>query len=130
MGFIRNINNFAFFPLWVTNSLTEHNSLLLLSERRTMNGNIEVTDNGESVIVSKGNNLIFSQGHGVITTKDGSETANHTFIGVGNGTELRGASVFSTNSTGELSFLNNILGIFKSEADGSGIYESSEWQWK
>ena len=52
-----------------------------------MNGNIEYSKAGEYVSVSKGNNLVFDQGHGVITTKDG-ETANHTFIEVGNGTDF------------------------------------------
>src|SRR5262245_48895884 len=46
----------------------------------TMNGNIEVTDTGEYVSISKGNNLLYEQGQGVIKTKDGSETANYTFI--------------------------------------------------
>jgi hypothetical protein len=78
-----------------------------------MNDNIEVTNTGEYVSVSKGNNLVFDQGHGVIKTKDGGETANYTFIEVGNGTDFQGASAFSTNSTGELSFLNNILVIYK-----------------
>jgi hypothetical protein len=49
-----------------------------------MNDTIEVTNTGEYESVSKGNNLVYDQGHGVIKTKDGSETANHTFIEVGN----------------------------------------------
>jgi len=69
-----------------------------------MNGNIDVTDTGKYVSVSKGNNLTFDQGQGVITTKDGSETANYTSIEVGNDTDYQGASAYSTNSTGELSF--------------------------
>jgi hypothetical protein len=76
----------------------------------TMNDNIEVTDTGEFVSVSK-NNLIFDQGQGVIKTKDGSETASYTLIDVSNGTAFQGASAYSTNSTGKLSFLNNIIGI-------------------
>jgi hypothetical protein len=76
-----------------------------------MNDNIEVTNTGEYVSISKGNNLVYDQGHGVIKTKDGSETANHTFIEVGNGTGFQGASAFSTNFTGKLSFLNNILAM-------------------
>jgi hypothetical protein len=40
----------------------------------------------------KGNNLVFDKGQGVIKTKDGSETANYTFIEVGNGTAYQGAS--------------------------------------
>jgi hypothetical protein len=96
----------------------------------TMNGNIEVTDTGEFVSISKGNNLTFDQGQGVITTKDGSETANYTWIDVFNGTDFQGASAYSTNSTGKLSFLNNILGIYKGEVDENENYEESEWHWK
>ena len=95
----------------------------------TMNGNIEVTNTGEYVSVSKGNNQVYDQGHGVITTKDG-ETANYTFIEVFNGTDYQGASAFSTNSTGELSFLDNILVIFKGGADESGNYALKQWHWK
>jgi hypothetical protein len=96
----------------------------------TMNDNIEVTNTGEYVSVSKGNNLVFDQGQGVIKTKDGSETANHTFIEVGNGTDFQGASAFNTNSTGKLSFLNNILVIYKIDGDESGSYAGTQWRWK
>ncbi|MDW3605078.1 MAG: hypothetical protein QOK67_08565 [Nitrososphaeraceae archaeon] len=95
----------------------------------TMNGNIEVTDTGEFVSVSK-NNLIFEQGQGVIKTKDSSETANYTLIDVYNGTAFQGASAYSTNSTGKLSFLNNTIGIYKGETDENENYESTEWHWK
>ena len=97
----------------------------------TMNG-IEVTDTGEFVTVSKGDNLALDLGQGVITTKDG-ETANYTSIDVFNGTDtyrFQGASAYSTNSTGELSFLDNMLGIYKGEADENGNFEISEWHWK
>jgi hypothetical protein len=96
----------------------------------TMNGNIEVTNTGEYVSISKGNNLVYDQGQGVIKTKDGSETANYTFIEVFNGTDYQGASAYSTNSTGKLSFLNNILVIFKGRADESGNYALEQWHWK
>jgi hypothetical protein len=95
----------------------------------TINGNIEVTNTGKLVSVSKGN-LSFEQGQGVITTKDGSETANYTLIDVYNGTGLQGAQAYSTNSTGELSFLNNILGIYKGGQDDSGNYAIEHWHWK
>jgi hypothetical protein len=94
----------------------------------TMNGNIEVTDTGEYVSVSKGDNY-FEQGKGVITTKDGSETANYTFIDVGNSTDYQGAAAYSTNSTGKLAFLNNVLGIYKGEGGEGGNYDQSEWYW-
>ena len=95
----------------------------------TMNGNIEVTDTGEFVSISKGNNLSTTK-DGVITTKDGSEMANYTGIDVGNYTDYQGASAYSTNSTGKLSFLNNILGIFKGGLDESGNFVLEQWHWK
>jgi hypothetical protein len=95
----------------------------------TMNGNIEVTNTGKLVSISKGN-LSFEQGQGVIKTTDGSETANYTLIDVFNGTAFLGAQAYSTNSTGGLSFLNNILGIIKGEQDGSGNYAAEHWHWK
>jgi hypothetical protein len=95
----------------------------------TVNGNIEVTNTGKLVSVSKGN-LSFQQGQGVITTKDGSETANYTLIDVYNGTGLQGAQAYSTNSTGQLSFLNNILSIYKGGQDDSGNYAIEHWHWK
>jgi hypothetical protein len=96
----------------------------------TMNGNIEYSKAGEYVSISKGNNLTFDQGHGVLTTKDGSETANYTFIEVFNGTDYQGASAYSTNSTGKLSVLDNILVIFKGGADESRNYALEQWHWK
>ena len=95
----------------------------------TMNGNIEVTDTGEFVSVSKGNNLTTTK-NGVITTKNGSERAHYTSIDVGNYTDYQGASAYSTNSTGKLSFLNNMLGIYKGETDESGNFVLKQWHWK
>jgi hypothetical protein len=104
------------------------------SANGTFKDNIEITNNGDFVSISKGGNLTFGQGQGVITSADGSETANYTFIGVGNVTEegkpvFNGASAYSTNSTDELSFLNNILGIFNVEIDQTGSFVSNEWAW-
>jgi hypothetical protein len=101
-----------------------------IASNGTMNDNIQVTNTGEYVSISKGNNLVFDQGQGVIKTKDGSEMANHTFIEVGNGTDFQGASAYSTNSTGKLSFLNNILVIYKIDGDESGNYAGTQWHWK
>ena len=96
----------------------------------TMNGNIEYSKAGEYVSISKGNNMTFDQGHGVLTTKDGNEKANYTFIEVSNGTAYQGASAHSTNSTGKLSSLNNILVIFKGPTNESGNYALEQWHWK
>jgi len=105
-------------------------TLYTFTANGTINGNIEVTDTGQFLSISIGDDLIFDPGKGVITTKDGSETANYTSIDVGNSTDYQGASVYITNSTGQLSFLNGIMGIYKGEADENGNFELKEWQWK
>jgi hypothetical protein len=84
-----------------------------MDDEWTMNGNIEYSKAVEYISVSKGNNLTFDQWQEVIKTKDGSETTNYTFIEVSNGTAYQGASAYSTNSTGKLSFLDNIHVIFR-----------------
>src|SRR4026208_1714230 len=95
-----------------------------------LNGNIEYNKKGEYISVSKGNNVTFDQGKGVISTKDGSESANYTFIEVFNGTDFQGASVYSTNSTGKLAVLDNALVIYKIEQDESGNSVDKQWVWK
>jgi hypothetical protein len=109
--------------------LVQTERIFTFTANGTMNGNIEVTNMGKFVSVSKGNQS-FEQGQAVIKTKDGNETANYTFIDVFNGTDLQGASVYSTNSTGKLSFLNNILGIFRGGQDDSENYALEHWHWK
>ena len=101
----------------------------------TLKGDIQVTNTGDFVSISKGNDLTFAQGQGVMTTTDGNDMANYTIIGVGNVTQegkpvIQGAAAYSTNSTGKLAFLNNILGIFKAELDEKGGFISNEWEWK
>jgi hypothetical protein len=95
-----------------------------------MKGNIEVTNTRDFISVSKGNNVTSAQGQGVITTKDGSERANYTFLAVGKVTDegkpvLLGSAVWSTDS-GRLAFLNNILSFFKVEVDETGNFLSIE----
>jgi hypothetical protein len=106
------------------------------SSNGTMNGNIEVTNTGIIMGISKGNNQVFDQEQGVISTINGNETANYTLIAVENipqngNLSFRGAAAYSTNSTGELSFLNGIFSIFKGEGDiQSGDFVRAGWEWK
>jgi hypothetical protein len=114
----------------VQGEIGPNTTLYTFTANGTINGNIEVTDTGEFISISIGDNLIFEPGQGVIATKDGSETANYSSIDIGNSTDYQGASIYNTNSTGQLSFLNNTMGIYKGEADESGNFALKEWQWK
>lgn len=106
------------------------------SSNGTLNGTIEVTDTGKYVSISKGNNVTIDQGQGVVATTDGSEMANYTLIEVSNVTQdgrlvFQGAVVYSTNSTGVLSFLDNTVSIFRGEGDiTTGDFTTTEWELK
>ena len=105
------------------------------SANGTFKGNIEVTNTGDFVSMSKGNKGTSAQGQGVVTTKDGSEKANYTFLQVGKTTEegkpvLRGCAVWSTDSTGKLAFLDNMLSFFIVEVDETGNFSSKDRELK
>jgi hypothetical protein len=62
--------------------------------------------------------------------------ANYTLMEVDNVTQdgrlvFRGAVVYSTNSTGNLSFLDNAVSILKGEGDiTTGNFTTTEWELK
>jgi hypothetical protein len=108
---------------------------LSLSANGTLKDDVNVTNTGDFVSISRGDNLTFAQGQGILAMPDGTETARYDFIGIGNVTQegkpvFVGAAAYSTNSTEDLAFLNNVLGVFKAEFDETGGFTSTEWQWK
>ena len=110
---------------------------MTFSSNGRFKGNIEVTNSGDFVTVSKGNKGTLAQGQGVVTTKDGSEKASYTFLQVGKTTEegksvLRGigCAVWSTDSTGKLAFLDNMLSFFIIEVDEMGNFSSKDRELK
>jgi hypothetical protein len=105
------------------------------STNGTLKDEINVTNTGDVVSISSGDNLTIAQGQGILEIPDSTETATYDFIGVGNVTQegkpvFVGASAYRTNSTEDLAFLNNVLGVFKVEFDEKGSFTSTEWQWK
>ena len=113
----------------------DNKTQMTFSSNGTFKGNIEVTNSGDLVSLSKGNKGTSAQGQGVVTTKDGSEKANYTFLQVGKTTEegkpvLRGCAVWSTDSTGKLAFLDNMLSFFIIEVDEMGNFSSKDRELK
>ena len=107
-------------------------------------GVINATETGNVTINIQPNGLSFNQGHAVIMTEGGAaeeeeeEGANATisFVlltrtnpdGSGNGTSV---TYFSTNSTGQLAFLDNLVAIGQVEySPEEGINRFAEWEWK
>ena len=78
---------------------------------------------------------IYGEGQGVLMSKDGQEMATWTGQGIGRFTSpgkirFAGSLFFSTSSTGKLSFLNNLVGVFEYESDESGNTSAKVWEWK
>src|SRR5215213_8246522 len=100
---------------------------------------INATETANVTIDIQPNGLSFYQGHAVIMTEgdaaeEGGETATISFVyltrtnpdGSGSGT---GVTYFSTNSTGQLAFLDNIVAIGQVEYSPA-INRFAEWEWK
>lgn len=101
-----------------------------------LKGTIEITDTGTYLSIVRPGGILYGEGQGLYMTKDGSgETATWTGQGVGRLTEggrvsYRGSLFFRANSTGKLSFLNNIVTVFEYEVDESGNTTAKMWEWK
>jgi hypothetical protein len=86
---------------------------------------------------SSNDGAFFVEGKGVITAKDGSgEMATELgrgvirFIDGGRKAVGRGLFIFSTPTTGKISFLNNLVGGLEYEADETGNSTLKVWEWK
>ena len=103
-------------------------------------GIINATETGNVTINIQPNGLSFNQGHAVIMTESGAEgggeNATISFVlltstnpdGSGSGTSV---TYFSTNSTGQLAFLDNMVAIGQVEySPAEGINRFAEWEWK
>lgn len=100
----------------------------------TINGVINATNTGTIVNTIDANGVFHTEGQGLIRTQnDEVATWENRVVGTltQDGTvESRGAGFWSTPSTGELSFLNNMMSIFKLEVDREGNLSAIEWEWK
>ena len=103
-------------------------------------GIINATETGNVTINIQPNGLSFNQGHAAIMTEggaeEGGENATISFVllthtnpdGSGSGTSV---TYFSTDSTGQLAFLDNLVAIGQVEySPEEGINRFVEWEWK
>ena len=100
---------------------------------------INATETANVTINIQPNGVSFYQGHAVIMTEGGAaaqeqENATISFVyltrtnpdGSGSGT---GVAYFSTNSTGQLAFLDNMIAIYQVKASPEGT-AIRMWEWK
>jgi hypothetical protein len=100
---------------------------------------INATETGNVTINIQPSGLSFNQGHAVIMSEDGAEGGENATIsfvllsrtnpdGSGSGTSV---TYFSTNSTGQLAFLDDLVAIGQVEySPAEGINRFAEWEWK
>jgi hypothetical protein len=93
------------------------------------------TDTGTFITTYEPNGITTSIGQGIITSFDG-EIATYTAKDLGVTNEkgeiiYHGIQIFSTNSTGKLSFMDNLVGLYVYEDNPDGSRKSGKiWEWK
>ena len=100
----------------------------------TINENINATNTGTTVSTIQPNGVFHAKGQGFIMTQEG-EVATYNSQVVGNvtidGRVLSvGVNFWSTPSVGELAFMNDMMNIFKFQADQSGNISAMGWEWE
>jgi hypothetical protein len=103
---------------------------------------INATERGDFTLNIQPNGLYIELGQAFIVTEDDGVTAGEeeeenatlTFVSFGttnpNGTGSRtGVAFYNTNSTGQLAFLDNMVGIFQTKFSPEGSH-FREWEWK
>jgi hypothetical protein len=99
----------------------------------------DVTDIGTYWAIPRpgdGGGALYGEGQGAIMTKGvQQEVASWTGHGIGRFSQggrvsFRGSVIYSTNTTGKLSFLNNLVAVFEYEVDEAGNTTVKEWEWK
>jgi len=94
-----------------------------------INGNLSVSHVGNTTETVIGNNTVYLQGFRNLTTDSDMDAASYNFQAIGNYSpdntyESRGVAIFDEGATGELSFLENSVAIYKVkvDADGNGAF--------
>src|ERR671914_203735 len=73
-------------------------------------------------------NIVNGQIH--LSTEDRSENATVFFTEIGQNQKGVGVAYFTTNSTGKLAFLNNMVAVIQDEIQPNGDTLITAWEWK
>lgn len=133
-------------PIYTENDKTTNNKPMIIGGgthaiQVTFSGcgnakDINYTDSGKGFIIPRGNTgVINSQGHVTIISTNGGK-ASLTFEEIGhlsgvNGTiTASGSAFFDANATGNLSFLRNVVAVYKDTIYKDGTNKVTAWEWK
>jgi hypothetical protein len=103
----------------------------------TIRGGINAKDIGTLWSITNPDGTRYSEGQGILTLKDTGEIATYTFQSIGqygsDGKLRNHGPVFfnsNTSSSGQLSFLNKMIGVFADEIDADGNSMTRIWELK
>jgi hypothetical protein len=115
---------------------------VLDAEEPTMETNVSATGDFKGTQVNvrltyvarpTSNGVLHGRGQGLIMAGE-SEHAAYTGEAVGrfstSGIKWHGALFYRTSSSGKLSSLNNLVGVFEAEVDADGNFSEKTWEWK
>jgi hypothetical protein len=89
---------------------------------------VKTKDTGDAVarLTPTGN---IAQGQIHISTEDGNENATVFFTEIGQNEKGIGVTFFTTNSTGKLAFLDNMIAVIQDEIQPNGDTHITAWEW-
>jgi hypothetical protein len=102
------------------------------------NGTITLPNSTETVMTKDTGNAIarlmptgnIAHGQINIGTEDGSENAIVFFTEIGQNEKGVGVAYFTTNSTGKLAFLDNMVAVIQDEIQPNGDTLITAWEWR
>lgn len=106
-------------------SLAGNGTIMLPNSTET----VKTKDTGNAIarLTPTGN---IAQGQIHISTEDGSENGTVFFTEIGQNGRGVGVAYFSTNSTGKLAFLDNMVAVIQDEIQPNGDTMIIAWEWR
>jgi hypothetical protein len=90
---------------------------------------VTTKDSGSAIArLTPTGNIVNGQIH--VGTEDGSENATVFFTEIGKNGKGVGVAYFTTNSTGKLAFLNNMVAVIEDEIQPNGDTLITAWEWR
>ena len=106
-------------------SLVGNGTIMLPNSTET----VKTNDTGNAIARSTPTgNIVHGQIH--MSTEDGSENGTLLFTEIGQNGKGIGVAYFSTNSTGKLAFLDNMVAVLQDEVQPNGNTAITVWEWR
>ena len=104
---------------------TEATEVLILGNG-TISG-INITSTGKALVIPRPNGVAYIEGAADFRTTDNGNSGKESYVFLAIG--VYGAAFFNANATGNLTFLNNMVGIYKVDRIEGGNDVFTLWNW-